>query len=58
MSVFFINRPIFSWVVATVIMLAGLPAVSNPSVSQYPQIAPTTVNVSANYPGADQCKQA
>lgn len=53
MSVFFINRPIFSWVVAIVIMLAGLLAVSNLSVSQYPQIAPTTVNVSANYPGAD-----
>jgi hypothetical protein len=53
MSVFFINRPIFSWVVAIVIMLSGLLAVSKLSVSQYPQIAPTTVNVSANYPGAD-----
>ena len=53
MSTFFINRPIFSWVVAIVIMLTGLLAVSGLSVSQYPQIAPTTVNVSANYPGAD-----
>ncbi len=53
MSVFFINRPIFSWVIAIVIMLAGLLAVSGLSISQYPQIAPTTVNVSANYPGAD-----
>ncbi|MBY3157246.1 efflux RND transporter permease subunit [Rhizobium laguerreae] len=53
MSVFFISRPIFSWVVAIVIMLSGLLAISNLSISQYPQIAPTTVNVSANYPGAD-----
>jgi multidrug efflux pump len=53
MSEFFIKRPIFSWVIAIVIMLAGLLAVSNLSISQYPQIAPTTVNVSASYPGAD-----
>ncbi|MBY3432899.1 efflux RND transporter permease subunit [Rhizobium laguerreae] len=53
MSVFFISRPIFSWVAAIVIMLSGLLAISNLSISQYPQIAPTTVNVSANYPGAD-----
>nr|WP_250808298.1 efflux RND transporter permease subunit [Neorhizobium tomejilense] len=53
MSVFFISRPIFSWVIAIVIMLAGLLAMSGLSISQYPQIAPTTVNVSANYPGAD-----
>jgi multidrug efflux pump len=53
MSAFFINRPIFSWVIAIVIMLAGLLALSGLPISQYPQIAPTTVNISASYPGAD-----
>ncbi|UVK46358.1 efflux RND transporter permease subunit [Mesorhizobium sp. AR07] len=53
MSVFFINRPIFAWVIAIVIMLGGLLALTTLPISQYPQIAPTTVNISATYPGAD-----
>ena len=53
MSAFFIDRPIFAWVIAIVTMLAGALAITTLSVSQYPQIAPTTVNISANYPGAD-----
>ncbi|MER9307032.1 efflux RND transporter permease subunit [Mesorhizobium sp. M0293] len=53
MSVFFINRPIFAWVIAIVIMLGGLLALTSLPISQYPQIAPTTVNISATYPGAD-----
>ena len=53
MSAFFINRPIFAWVIAIVIMLGGLLSLNTLSISQYPQIAPTTVRITANYPGAD-----
>ncbi len=53
LSRFFIERPIFAWVVAIVIMLAGLLALRTLPIAQYPQIAPTTVQISANYPGAD-----
>ncbi|MEQ1407421.1 efflux RND transporter permease subunit [Neorhizobium sp. Rsf11] len=53
MSSFFINRPNFAWVIAIVIMLGGLLALNNLSISQYPQIAPTTVRISATYAGAD-----
>jgi len=52
-SAFFIDRPVFAWVIALVIMLGGLLALSNLSISQYPEIAPTTVRVTATYPGAD-----
>lgn len=53
MSRFFIDRPIFAWVIAIVIMLGGLLALRTLPVAQYPQIAPTTVRISTNYPGAD-----
>ena len=53
MSEFFINRPNFAWVIAIVIMLGGLLALNSLSISQYPQIAPTTVRITATYPGAD-----
>ena len=53
MSRFFIDRPIFAWVIAIVIMLAGGLAIMTLSISQYPQIAPTTVRITANYTGAD-----
>jgi multidrug efflux pump len=53
MSEFFINRPIFAWVIAIVIMLSGLLALNILSISQYPDIAPTTVRISCTYPGAD-----
>lgn len=53
MSRFFINRPNFAWVIAIVIMLGGLLALNSLPVSQYPQIAPTSVSIQATYPGAD-----
>jgi multidrug efflux pump len=53
MSRFFIERPIFAWVISICIMLAGLLAITTLSISQYPQIAPTTVRISATYSGAD-----
>jgi len=52
MAQFFINRPVFAWVIAITIMLAGLLAISTLSISQYPEIAPPTVRISATYPGA------
>lgn len=51
-SRFFIERPIFSWVIAIVIMLAGVLSIFNLPISQYPQIAPPQVNITAMYPGA------
>jgi multidrug efflux pump len=53
MSRFFIDRPIFAWVIAIVIMLGGLLALRTLPIAQYPQIAPTTVQITATYPGAD-----
>ncbi|KPF94929.1 multidrug transporter [Rhodopseudomonas sp. AAP120] len=53
MSAFFIKRPIFAWVIAIVIMLGGLLALTTLPVSQYPEIAPPTIQISASYPGAD-----
>ncbi|SIS67506.1 hydrophobe/amphiphile efflux-1 (HAE1) family protein [Insolitispirillum peregrinum] len=52
MSRFFIDRPIFAWVIAIVIMLAGALALMRLPVEQYPGIAPPTVGISASYPGA------
>jgi multidrug efflux pump len=52
MSRFFIDRPIFAWVIAIVIMLAGVLAITNLPVAQYPAIAPPAVTISATYPGA------
>ncbi len=49
---FFIERPIFAWVIAIVIMLGGLFAIETLPVEQYPEIAPPSVTVSASYPGA------
>jgi multidrug efflux pump len=51
-SRFFIERPIFAWVVALVIMMAGILAILSLPVAQYPTIAPPAVNITANYPGA------
>ncbi|MGG4606854.1 efflux RND transporter permease subunit [Providencia sp. Me31A] len=53
MPKFFIERPIFAWVIAIITMLAGLLAIIQLPVSQYPTIAPPAVSISANYPGAD-----
>ncbi|MDY0028730.1 MAG: efflux RND transporter permease subunit [Pseudobdellovibrionaceae bacterium] len=52
MSHFFIERPVFAWVIAIVIMLTGLLAVRSLPIEQYPKIAPPTVSIRANYPGA------
>ena len=53
MARFFIDRPIFAWVIAIVIMLAGATAVWTLPVSQYPTIAPPSVSIRSLYPGAD-----
>ena len=50
---FFVSRPIFAWVIAIVIMLAGSAAITSLPVAQYPDVAPPTVSINANYPGAD-----
>ncbi|HLR77771.1 MAG TPA: efflux RND transporter permease subunit, partial [Burkholderiaceae bacterium] len=52
MPQFFIERPVFAWVVALAISLAGLLAIPNMPVSQYPEVAPPSITISANYPGA------
>ncbi len=52
MASFFIHRPVFAWVIAIVVMLAGLFGIASLPISQYPDIAPTTVRVQATYTGA------
>ncbi|EJL06972.1 multidrug efflux pump [Pseudomonas sp. NFPP07] len=52
MARFFIDRPIFAWVIAIVIMLAGALSISQLPLEQYPDIAPPTVQISATYTGA------
>lgn len=53
MSRFFIDRPIFAWVIAISVMLGGLLALQTLSIAQYPQIAPTTVKITGTYAGAN-----
>jgi multidrug efflux pump len=52
MSRFFIDRPIFAWVIAIFITLAGTLAIKNLPVAQYPSIAPPSIAITVNYPGA------
>lgn len=52
MPQFFIDRPIFAWVVALGITLLGLLSLPSMPVSQYPEVAPPTISISATYPGA------
>ena len=52
MARFFIDRPIFAWVIAILVMLAGLLAIKTLPVSQYPPIAPPQITINAVYPGA------
>jgi multidrug efflux pump len=52
MSRFFIDRPVFAWVIAIVIMLVGTISIVTLPISQYPTIAPPSVSITANYPGA------
>ncbi|MBD2813531.1 efflux RND transporter permease subunit [Xenorhabdus sp. Flor] len=53
MPKFFIERPIFAWVIAIITMLSGLLAIMKLPVEQYPSIAPPSISISASYPGAD-----
>ncbi|WP_111812150.1 multidrug efflux RND transporter permease subunit AdeJ [Acinetobacter soli] len=52
MAKFFIHRPIFAWVIALVIMLAGILTLTKMPIAQYPTIAPPTITIAATYPGA------
>ena len=52
LSKFFLDRPVFAWVIAIIIMAAGALAIYNLPVSQYPPIAPPTIAIDASYPGA------
>jgi multidrug efflux pump len=52
MSNFFIHRPIFAWVIAIFVMIAGVVSIAQLPVSQFPSVAPPTITVSASYPGA------
>ena len=53
MARYFIDRPIFAWVIAIVIMLAGLLAIRSLPVAQFPEIAPPAVTIQTTYPGAN-----
>jgi hydrophobe/amphiphile efflux-1 (HAE1) family protein len=53
MSRYFIDRPIFAWVIAIVLMLFGVLAIRSLPISQFPAIAPPAVTITATYPGAD-----
>ena len=52
LSKFFLDRPVFAWVIAIVIMLGGGLAIYNLPISQYPPVAPPSIYISAVYPGA------
>jgi len=52
MSGFFISRPIFAWVLAVIVMLAGCIAIYSLPVAQYPSIAPPAISITVQYPGA------
>jgi len=52
MSRFFIDRPIFAWVIAIVTMLGGILAITGLPIAQYPSIAPPSISISGSYPGA------
>ncbi|MDY4375859.1 efflux RND transporter permease subunit [Pectobacterium carotovorum] len=53
MAKFFIDRPIFAWVLAIMVMLTGLLAIVKLPIAQYPTIAPPAIDITATYPGAD-----
>ena len=52
MSRFFIDRPIFAWVIALIIMLFGIVSIARLPISRYPNIAPPMIFINAQYPGA------
>lgn len=51
-ALFFVRRPVFAWVIAILIMLAGILAIRTLPVAQYPDVAPPTIQISATYTGA------
>ncbi|WP_031395480.1 efflux RND transporter permease subunit, partial [Sphingomonas sp. FUKUSWIS1] len=53
MSRYFIDRPIFAWVIAIILMLAGVLAIRSLPIAQFPEIAAPKVTVATSYPGAD-----
>src|SRR3546814_10261643 len=53
MSQFFIDRPIFAWVLAILVMLGGLLSLLSLPIAQFPALAPPSVAIIATYPGAD-----
>jgi hydrophobe/amphiphile efflux-1 (HAE1) family protein len=53
LSRFFIERPVFAWVIAIVLMVVGTLSITSLPVAQYPSVAPPSVSVTATYPGAD-----
>jgi multidrug efflux pump len=52
LSRFFVDRPIFAWVIAIGVIMAGIGSILSLSVAQYPDVAPPTVSIIASYPGA------
>ncbi|ALM92328.1 MULTISPECIES: efflux RND transporter permease subunit [Alteromonas] len=52
MARFFIDRPVFAWVLAIITMMAGILAIYTLPIEQYPKVAPPTVTITATYPGA------
>ena len=52
LSKFFLERPVFAWVIAIIIMSGGILAIYNLPISQYPQMSPPTIAIFASYPGA------
>lgn len=52
MARFFIDRPVFAWVISIIIMLAGALSIFKLPIAQYPEVAPPAVSISASYPGA------
>ena len=52
MANFFINRPVFAWVIAIILMMAGALSIANLPVAQYPSIAPPAVSITVTDPGA------
>lgn len=53
MAKFFIDRPIFAWVIAIIVMLAGTLSILKLPIEQYPNVAPPAIEITATYPGAD-----
>lgn len=51
-SSFFVRRPVFAWVIALLIMMAGIIAIKSMAVAQYPELAPPSIRIKATYSGA------